>query len=233
MKIRRPWLIQTLCMLGYWLMRALVASVFYQYWRSGRDFRPAMLKANERYVYALWHEYLLVPMAHFNHPTARLLVSKHADGMIVAEMCKHMRMGVVRGSSKHGGTEAVRQLLRPSRYRVLAVTPDGPQGPRRQVKLGVIYLAAQLGWPIVPVGIAYHKPWRLRSWDRLAIPKPYHRAVFVTAEPLVVPAGLDREDLERYRQKLQNTLQELTAKAESKVARSRPTTSHIAKPQAA
>ena len=93
MKIRRPWVIQTICLLGYWLVRALLATVFCKYWRTGRDFRPSILKPNERFIYAMWHEYLIVPMIHFNTTKARILVSQHADGLIVAEfskLCKHM-----------------------------------------------------------------------------------------------------------------------------------------------
>jgi lysophospholipid acyltransferase (LPLAT)-like uncharacterized protein len=214
MKIRRPWLVKTLCMLGYWFIHALVATVFCKYWRFGPDFRPANISAQDRCIYVLWHEYLLVPMIRFSHSTARLLVSHHTDGLIVAEMCKHLRMGTVRGSEKHGGVEAIRRLLRPSRYRTLAVTPDGPRGPRRQVKIGVIYLAARLGWPIVPIGIGYRRPWRLRSWDRLAIPRPYERAVFVTSEAIAVP-DLERDQLEAYRQKVQSALDALTERAET------------------
>jgi len=214
MKIRKPWVIQTLCMLGYWLLRMLLATVFCKYWRTGQDFRPVNLKRNECYIYAMWHEYLLVPIVEFSHSSARLLVSKHTDGLIVAEMCKHLRMGVVRGSSTRGGVEALRRLLRPGRYRCLAVIPDGPRGPRRKVQPGIIYLASKLGWPIVPVGIGYQNPWRLRSWDRLAIPKPFHPAAAVSAEPFVVPGNLDRDGLETYRQKLEATLESLTAQAE-------------------
>jgi len=208
-------------MLGYWFLRALLATVFCKYWRTGRDFQPAHLKRHERYIYAMWHEYLLVPMIRFSHSSARLLISQHADGLIVAEICKHLRMGVVRGSSTRGGVEAVRQLLRPGRYRCVAVTPDGPRGPRRKVQMGIIYLAAKLGWPIVPVGVGYRQPWRLRSWDRLAIPKPYHPSAVVTAEPIRVPANLDREALEAYRVKLEEALLDLTAKAERAAATGR------------
>ena len=152
MKIRRPWVIQTLCMVGYWFVRALVATVFCKYWRNGRDLRPSTIKPDEHCIFVLWHEFLLVPMAHFCHPSVRLLVSQHADGLIVAEFCKHMRMGLVRGSSTRGGVEAIRRLLRPGRYRSLAMTPDGPRGPRRKVQLGVIYLAA--------AGLAHRRRWR-------------------------------------------------------------------------
>ena len=218
MKIRRSWMIQTLVMLGFWFLRALLATVFCKYWRTGRDFRPYVLKPHQRVIYAMWHEYLLVPIIHFHHPRACLLISQHADGSIVAEICKHLRMATMRGSSTRGGVEAVRRLLKPGRTRMLAVTPDGPRGPRRQVHPGVIYLASRLGWPIIPVGFGYRNPWRLKSWDRLAVPKPYSRAAMVTAKPLLVPADLDRDALETYRRKLEDTLIDLTAKAERAAA---------------
>ena len=214
MKIRRPWLIQSLCMLGFWLYRALMASVFCKYWRSGPDFRPSILDADERFIYVLWHEYMLVPLVHFSHSSVRMLVSQHADGLIVGEICKHLRMHLVAGSSTRGGVEAIRRLLKPGRCRCVAVTPDGPRGPRRQVQLGVIYLAAHMGWPVVAVGIGYDNPWRLRSWDRLAIPKPFSRACVVTSEPLLIPGNLDREGLEGYRRELEDQLKALTAQAE-------------------
>jgi lysophospholipid acyltransferase (LPLAT)-like uncharacterized protein len=222
MKIRRRWIIRTLCLLGFWLVRALLGTVSYKYWSLGRDWRPAQIKPRERCIYALWHEYLLVPMICFRHPTVRILVSKHADGLIVSEMSKYLRLGVVHGSSNRGAIEAVRQLLRPGRYRSVAITPDGPRGPRRRVKEGIIFLAAHLGWPIVPVGIGLSQPWRLRSWDRLAIPRPYQRAVVVTGHPVHVPADLHREGLETYRHMVETAMLELTAAAESAAATGRP-----------
>lgn len=214
MKIRRPWLIRTLVMVGYWFVRVLLSTVFCKYWQFGPDLRPANVVKHKRCIYALWHEYTLVPLVRFSHSTARLLVSQHADGMIVAEMCKHLRMGVVRGSTRHNGVQAVRELLRPSRFRSLAVTPDGPQGPRRQAKVGIIYLAARLGWPIIPIGVGYRRPWRLRSWDRFAIPRPFLLTATVTSEAIHVPAGLSREEMEGYRQHLEDVLNALTERAE-------------------
>jgi lysophospholipid acyltransferase (LPLAT)-like uncharacterized protein len=231
MKIRRPWLIQSLCMIGFWLVRLLLGTIPCKYWRNGPDLRPCVVKPQQRFIYALWHEYLLVPMVNFSHPTCRLLVSEHADGMIVAEICKHLRMGVVRGSATRGGVKAVRALLRPSRYRTVAITPDGPRGPRRRVKPGIIYLASRLGWPIVAIGVGYKKPWRLRSWDRLAIPRPTLPTAVVTSDPLMVPADLDEAGLEAQRQRLENVLNQLTADAEYAAENGKLPATPIAAPQ--
>lgn len=214
MKIRSPWMIKTLVLLGFWLLRALIATLSVKYWIRGRAYNPAAARPKERFIYALWHEYLVVPTVEFAHPSCRLLLSQHTDGSVIAEVCKHLRMAVVRGSSSRGGVQAIRQLLKPSRYRGVAITPDGPRGPRRRVSPGIIYLASKLGWPIIPIGVGYQNPWRLRSWDRFAIPKPFKRVDFLTAEPFVVPEGISAEEIEEYRRKLEDVLHQLTEKAE-------------------
>jgi lysophospholipid acyltransferase (LPLAT)-like uncharacterized protein len=214
MKIRKPWLIKSICFLGYWLVRALLTTVPWTYWRTSRDYAPANVGRKEKYIYVLWHEYMIVPMVRFCHSRVRLLTSLHADGMVVAEMCKHMRMGTVRGSSTRGGIQALRQVLHAGRYRFLAVTPDGPRGPRRKVSVGLIYMASKLGWPLIIIGVGLRRPWRMRSWDRLAIPRPFQPAAFTTAEPLTIPPDLDRDQMEAWRQKVEEILNVQTALAE-------------------
>jgi lysophospholipid acyltransferase (LPLAT)-like uncharacterized protein len=96
----------------------------------------------------------------------------------------------------------------------LAVTPDGPRGPRRQVQPGLVYLAARTGLPIVPMGIAWRRAWRMRSWDRFALPVPWSLASLVTTEPIRVPETVDKDELERYRKQVEQALEHATAIAE-------------------
>ena len=214
MKIRQPWMIKTLALLACWTVRLLIAMVPCKYWRNGPDLRPCAQEKHKHFIYAMWHEYLLTPTVEFRVPSMRILISQHSDGTFIAEVCRHLRMGFVRGSSTRGGIEAIRQILRPSRYRHLAVTPDGPRGPRRKVQPGIIYLAGRLGWPIIAVGVGLDHPWRMGSWDRFAVPKPGHRADFITSDPFVVPKKLDREELEVYRLKLEDIMNTVTEQAE-------------------
>jgi lysophospholipid acyltransferase (LPLAT)-like uncharacterized protein len=127
---------------------------------------------------------------------------------------------VVRGSTTRGGVEAVRGLLRADCN--LAQTPDGPRGPRRRVKPGVVYLASRLGLPVVPFGVGFDRPWRARSWDRLALPRPGRRAVIVTADPSAVPAGGGRGALDRYRLRVEGELRRVSALAEGWAERGVP-----------
>src|SRR5262249_21939657 len=96
----------------------------------------------------------------------------------------------------------------------LAITPDGPRGPRRRVQPGLVYLSSRLGLPIVPAGFASQRPWRMNSWDRFAVPRPFTRARCVTGDPVLVPPGAERELLEGYRLYVEQQLAEVTEQAE-------------------
>jgi lysophospholipid acyltransferase (LPLAT)-like uncharacterized protein len=121
---------------------------------------------------------------------------------------------VVRGSATRGGARAIRQMRRISRSAHLAITPDGPRGPRRQVQSGVVYLAALTGLPIVVFGIAFEHAWRMDSWDHFALPYPWSAAVCVTLEPIHVPEKIGKDQIEHYRLKVENAMNEATETAE-------------------
>jgi lysophospholipid acyltransferase (LPLAT)-like uncharacterized protein len=165
----------------------------------------------QRFIYAFWHESLLVPAA--IRVKVHMLISQHADGELIARICRHLGHGVVRGSSTRGGGTALLELVRSSKRSHLGVTPDGPRGPRRQAKMGAIYMASLTGLPIVPVGIAFTNAWRLKSWDRFAIPKPWSASLVVTGRAIHVPAKVAREQMESYRLLLDEEMAKVTAAA--------------------
>jgi hypothetical protein len=121
---------------------------------------------------------------------------------------------VARGSTTRGGVEAIRRLLTEGKHQHLAMTPDGPRGPRRRVQQGMIYLAARTGLPIVPVGFGFHRPWRLRSWDRFALPRPWSRGTCVTSAPIFVPAEVGKDQLETYRSQVESAMEVVSEAAE-------------------
>jgi lysophospholipid acyltransferase (LPLAT)-like uncharacterized protein len=96
----------------------------------------------------------------------------------------------------------------------LGITPDGPRGPRRELKAGVVMVASQSGLPIVPVGIGFVSAWRFRSWDQFALPQPGSTMVGVIGCPIEVPGDLDRGALEHWVQFVETELLELTRLAE-------------------
>jgi hypothetical protein len=96
----------------------------------------------------------------------------------------------------------------------LGFTPDGPKGPRRRVQVGMIYIASRTGLPIVPCGYGFTHAWKLSSWDRFTIPRPFSRIVGVVCEPIHIPAELDRNELERWRIRVEEAFLKATADAE-------------------
>jgi lysophospholipid acyltransferase (LPLAT)-like uncharacterized protein len=214
MKIRRKGLIKAAGFGVSWLVRLLVGTVRYHYRPLGANFDPTCPGFEGRYLYAFWHENILMPAYHYGRSDISVLISQHSDGLLIAEACRHLRFRTVAGSTTRGGVEAVRHMLRRGKVGHLAITPDGPRGPRRQVKPGVVYLAAATGLPVVPFGIAFRGVWRMRSWDRFAVPHPWGAAWCVTSDPIAVPADLDKAELEMYRLRVEGAMHQVSRAAE-------------------
>jgi len=215
---RHSWAVKTIAGTAALALRYWIRTLRYDYRPRGPWLEPGCT-GGDRFIYAMWHEYLLLPVLRYAHPEVHVLISRSGDGQLLAELCRRLRIPVVRGSTSRGGAEAVRQLLRAGCRTHLALTPDGPRGPRRRVQPGLIYLASRSGLPIVPVGFGLDRPRRLASWDQFALPRLRSRAACVTAEPISIPAELGSDDLETYRQKVENAMQAMTAAAEDWAAR--------------
>ncbi|MBI3434270.1 MAG: DUF374 domain-containing protein [Proteobacteria bacterium] len=167
-----------------------------------------------RYVFACWHESMIMPVVLRADARMLALASRHHDGEILTHALRHLGWSVARGSSARGGSSGLLQMLRADE-RFPNLTPDGPRGPRRRFSPGAIYLAARLELPLVCVGYGYRRPWRLNSWDRFAIPRPFSRGRAVFGPALRVPADLDRDGIERYRAYFERHLTWLTEAAQS------------------
>ncbi len=219
MKLRHPWLIRIAAFLGALVVRCWIGSLRYRYQPLGPNVDPHQPGATQRIIYAFWHENLLLLAYQYGRPDIYVLISKHADGQLITEIAERLGFRSVRGSATRGGVQAVREMItRAGQDAHLAITPDGPRGPRREVQMGVVYLAAQTGLPIVPIGISFDRPWRARSWDRFALPRPGSRARTVTGALIHVPADADREQLERYRQRLEQAMHEVSRIADEWIA---------------
>jgi lysophospholipid acyltransferase (LPLAT)-like uncharacterized protein len=214
MKIRRPSLLRLVGFVLYWLARVWLSTLRHRSRSLGLNLLPDEAGPGQKYLYAFWHENLVVPFHRYVGPKIHVLISQHADGELVAEACRYGRSKAIRGSTTRGGIEAARQLLRASRKHHLAVVPDGPRGPRRHIKPGLIYLAACTGVPIVVVGFGCRRPWRLHTWDRFVLPRPWSESTAVLDGPIHVPADLGKAQLEHYRRLVEARLHRVTELAE-------------------
>ena len=211
MKIRNPRLIRVVAFLAAVLIRTWMATVRYRLINRDADTHPADADQS-RFIYAFWHESLLAPVRF--KARVRVLISKHADGELIAQAAQWLGVGVVRGSTTRGGGEALVELWDRSTRSHLIFTPDGPRGPRRRIQPGIIIMASRSGLPIVPLGVAYTRAWRAKSWDKFAIPKPFCRCYFVAGEAIRLPENLDRAGVEHYRALVEARMCEVTQDAE-------------------
>ena len=162
-------------------------------------------------VMAFWHEQIFLTTYYFRRRRIVVMTSQSFDGEYIARFIQRFGYGAARGSSTRGGVGALVEMARLVRLGCPAgFTVDGPRGPRRVAKTGALLLAKKTGRPVLPFAVTPHGCWRLGSWDRLQIPKPFTRAVVRLAPPLYVPADADDARLEALRDELQRTLERLT-----------------------
>jgi lysophospholipid acyltransferase (LPLAT)-like uncharacterized protein len=192
-----------------WMRTLDYRAVFYD-----RSVDPVLGMGGQR-IYIFWHENILIPLYLRGHCNLAMLLSQHPDAEILARVAHHMGFDCVRGSTYRGGARAIWELLERSRSQHLTITPDGPRGPRRQLAQGPIYLASKLQLPLVVMGFGYDRPWRVNSWDRFAVPRPFSRARAVIGPSLMLPRDMDRDGLENCRLRVERLLNEFTSEAEA------------------
>jgi lysophospholipid acyltransferase (LPLAT)-like uncharacterized protein len=167
-------------------------------------------------VFALWHGRLLPPTYRHRHKEIVTLASRSGDGEYISRVLHRWGFDVVRGSSSRGGDTALRELIRKVRSgKSVAITADGPRGPREQMKHGVLQIAQITGAPLVAVGSAASRAWRLNSWDSFMVPKPFSKLRVVYGDAVFIPRDLKTEGLPAMAHRLEQIMARLTLEAEA------------------
>ncbi len=161
-------------------------------------------------IYVFWHRCLL-PIAWFARGRGfGVLVSQHFDGEIISQTAERLGYRLYRGSSTRGGGDALLEMTAAlERGQPIALTVDGPRGPRFRAKGGAIQLARATGAPIYALHVSPRHCWTMRSWDRFQIPKPFSLARGVWDGPLVVPRDASPAQLEAKRLAMEAMLNRL------------------------
>jgi lysophospholipid acyltransferase (LPLAT)-like uncharacterized protein len=197
--LRRPWLQASLA----WLVsRYLDFALRTTRWTlHGEAHIAPYLNPQRPVIVAFWHErlplmselWLTARRANGGEGRVFVLVSRHRDGRFIGEVVRHFAMDVVYGSTarrgqERGGAAGLRSMLamlEAGDY--VAITPDGPRGPRRVAAAGVAQLAALSGVPVLPCAGKTKRRWTLPTWDRMVLPLPFGRGVLVCGETFTVP----------------------------------------------
>jgi len=217
MKIKSPLIWKTIGLLGSALIRNWMGAIDFKAAYYDPSFDPAFKEPGRKFVVMFWHEHILGPLYMRRHTGISMLLSKHDDTRIVAEVGSLFGFGFVRGSSYRGGAAALRGMMelgKDPNTCGIAIVPDGPRGPYRKMSPGAIFTASKLGWPILLLAFGYDRPWRMNSWDRFVIPRPFSRGRGILSAPIFIPPDLDKEMLEHYRSRLETLLSVLTDEAE-------------------
>lgn len=165
-------------------------------------------------IFAIWHNRLLMLPPPFDRwfPTRQSLglISASRDGDLVSILIERSGYGTIRGSTSRKGVIALRQLVEAlAAGSNVLFTPDGPRGPVYEVSPGVIFVAQKSGAPIVPLHVEYSSCWRLKSWDRFCVPRPFSKLRFIVGAAIRVEPATDAEQFEADRLRLQDAMRRL------------------------
>ncbi len=183
---------------------------------------------HESCIAATWHgQNLLLPTFWHNWREMRILVSRHGDGEIVANIMRNLGVGLIRGSGVpkgeerphkrqgKGGAVALRGMVRALNEDIsIGMTADMPPGPGRQAGDGIVMLARLSGRPIVPVAGATSRRIQFKNWDRFTINLPFSRGIFIVGQPIYVPRDIDEKGFEACRKAVEDELNRVTDEAD-------------------
>jgi len=174
--------------LGALLVRTLAAT-----WRIrviGDEGLRAEREAGRAVIITLWHGQMLPLLYQHRGEGVAILISEHRDGEIIARIATALGHRTVRGSTTRGAGRALLSMVRQVESgQDIAVTPDGPRGPAKSFAAGALIVAQRTGAAIIPATVVARSAWRLGSWDRFMIPRPFARVIISYGAAAHVSAG--------------------------------------------
>ena len=176
------------------------------------DQKSNIFNKKNQYIFCCWHNRLFLgPHLLPRNRIINALQSSHSDGMITSIAFKYIGMNVILGSSMKGGMQAFRKMIKCIQNgESIAITPDGPKGPKETVKEGVIKLAQITGIPIVPLVWSTKKFKLIDSWDNFVIPFPFSKGIYTFGKPIYVDKKISENNFEILRLEVESEIKRLT-----------------------
>lgn len=182
----------------YWLIRVIGATLKFEIIGGEHHTESQPL------IYCFWHNRIPTATYFWRRRGIVVMSSQSFDSEYIARFIQRFGYGTAKGSSTRGARAGLIQMIRAVRTgKSAAFTVDGPRGPIYVAKPGALLLAAKSGAPILPFSISLDRCWRLKSWDRIEIPKPFARAVVVIGQPISVKDGNNEAELQHFQQALE------------------------------
>ena len=204
---------QLIATFGAWIVRLVVGTLRF---RVHDDAGVIGGPSTPRLIWAFWHNSLFVIphlLNHYlSHRPGSALTSASRDGEILSAFLERFNVRPIRGSSSRQGAAALLEMKRLIEQGFdVAITPDGPRGPRYHLNPGVITLAQKTGALIMPIRVHYSRCWRLKTWDAFEIPKPFATVTIVLLPLYRVAPVSSNEEFEPERARLEQILREPVA----------------------
>jgi hypothetical protein len=163
---------------------------------------------------ASWHNRLLIlPLVlrrFLSHRRGAALISASRDGAWIAALVRKCGFDVVRGSSSRQGITAILQMSEVLEAgRDVVIAPDGPRGPAYRLGAGIVFLAQKSGAPVFPMNLEFSNAWRLKSWDRFFLPRPFSRVRVIVGPPHTVAFTANDAEFEAERTRLEAAMMAL------------------------
>ena len=181
--------------IGYFLIRLIYVTCKKKY------HLPKKRLENRPYIIAFWHGKLLMQPFIYNKlrdkPKVATMISEHFDGEIIAKIIKYFHFESIRGSTKKGAVKVLKESFKKVNQGYdIAITPDGPRGPKHSIADGIVSIAQKKNLQIVACNFYADKFWRLKSWDGFMIPKPFSKICLYACEPFSIE-GTEKEDAKK------------------------------------
>ncbi|HEY7617797.1 MAG TPA: lysophospholipid acyltransferase family protein [Terriglobales bacterium] len=213
--VRQRLLLWSITWLGYLAIRLIGSTLRYSvHLEEGDTFK---FDGQSR-ILCFWHCGIFTSTYVFRKQQIGVLSSHSFDGEYTSRIIAKFKYVPIKGSSTRG---AVRGLLGCRRWldegHSVAFTSDGPRGPALVAKPGPVLLASKTGVPLVAFHVAIENPWRLRSWDKLMVPKPFSKALICFGKEISVPGNVEDSQMQRLHAELQAGLERVREFAEAHV----------------
>lgn len=180
-----------------------------------RERVDSIFASEPHFLAAFWHESVGISVCFLRGTGSYTLTSYSFDGEMAARVVMRFGCCPLRGSSSRGAMKALDQLSDATEItQIVALTVDGPKGPRRVVKPGISIVSARSGFPVVPFAVTASKGWRFKSWDRFVLPKPFARILVACGDPIAPPQNKERAAIEKQRADIDEQLNSLQEKLE-------------------
>ncbi len=170
------------------------------------------------FILAFWHSQLMmIGYVWKTKSVLNMLASSHSDGRFGAYIAGNFNLKniSIMAKNKSPSLRQVFKILTDGKY--VGITPDGPRGPKQKVSDGIIKIANHSQVPIIPLGFASNKNFKLKSWDSFLITCPFAKCNFVWGDPISIPEKINEDDIEKYKNIIEKKINACISKAKSKL----------------